>query len=265
MFSFLLSCVREEMVPYNKATEVKIVVIGFLTPAADVNIYVGRSQIFGKTSYQFSDFDEPDAVVTITDETGRMQLLKTSPATPSIYSCSQTDFPIVPGKTYSLIVKGANRTVSATTLVPKEAAKWKSAALSGEDVNGYFMLSGSWDAQPDQPNVTYAINVEKGLPRNFLERINEGINKLGSVYTVKRDVFRPTSNRLDVFLLTQDKSFGNFSRKTDLTLDIYDNLHNSAFRDVISSFKGVIPDAGNINGGIGVFGSYLKDVKKLYK
>lgn len=162
-------------------------------------------------------------------------------------------------------MKGTNRAVSATTLVPKEAAKWKSATLSDEDVNQYRVLSGSWDAQPNQMDLAYAVNIEVGLRRHSSERVNEGINQLGSEYIIKRDVILMAPNRLDATLLTQDKSFGDFSRKTDLTLDIYDNLHNSAFRDVISSFKGVIPDAGNINGAIGVFGSYLKDVKTLYK
>lgn len=99
----------------------------------------------------------------------------------------------------------------------------------------------------------------------FNTSINEGINNLDNLYTVKRELYLPNPQSIEVNLLTKDKAFSEFSRKTDLILEVIENLRSAAFGDIISGFKWVLPNAGNINGGIGVFGSYLKNTKTVNK
>ncbi len=260
----LSSCIREEIIPLSRNGQSKIVVIGFLTPAPQIDIYVGRSQPFGKLDYQPIDFTEPNAVVKISNEYGSVKVLNSNSSNPSIYSCSQTDFPIIAGKKYTITVTGDTGTINASTVVPPQVAYWKTAVLSGPQEDLYYTFSGSWEKIAEHNDVDYGVSIKTNGKALDL-KTNEGINKVNNLYTVKRDVFLGNSQTIHVTLLTRDPVFSAFSRKTDLTVEVFENLKSSAFSDIISGFKGVIPDAGNISGGIGVFGSYLKDTKILNK
>lgn len=258
------ACLREEIVPYTNAGKSKIVVLGFITTGDKVNIYVGKSMPFGLPSYSPSDFEVKNAVVNIANENGLAQTLNLASATSSIYFCSQSDFAIMPGKTYTLKVNvpGYNETVASTT-VPAIAAKWKTATLSKQD-EIYYLFSGTWNAPQNNADNEFGVSIITPN-KNIIDRTNEGITQLNTLYSVKREVFLNNTNSVQAMLLTTDKAFNNFTRKADLTLNVIENLNSAAFTDIISGFKGVIPDAGNIKGGIGVFGSYLKVVKTLNK
>lgn len=261
---FLTSCVREEIVPYqDKGQKSKLVIYGFLSPGEQITVFIGKSQPFGRSSYDAADFLEPNATVVITDENGRS--LSLSRSTASIYTGPQLDFPIEKGKTYYLKVSAPSlEEITAQTTIPEFAAVWKNTTLSGPEDSYYYPFSGTWDAITNTEPINYGVSIALGN-NNISDRSNEGITLLNRTYSVKRDVYLPNANSFKAILLTRDKSFGAFSRKADLNLDLIENLNNAAFTDIISGFKGVIPDAGNINNGIGVFGSYLKDVRTINK
>ncbi len=264
VLSFLLSCVREEVVPYGNNGKSKLVVVGFISPGERINIYVGKSQPFGKNDYQLSDFMEASAMVTISNLHGQQQRLFLNSSGSSIYSCSQLDFPIMAGETYRLHVQSSIGEVIAETLVPKNAAIWKEAKLSGPQAYNYYTFSGSWQANNLGQDVDYGVNIM--VPTvNISDRMNEGIAIVNDNYSVKREIFMAQANTINAVLLTRDKAFGAFSRKSDLTLEVIENLNSAGFTDIISGFKGLIPNAGNINGGLGVFGSYLKNVRAIRK
>lgn len=262
---FLSSCVREEVIPYDKDGKSKLVVIALISPGERINVYVGRSQPLGKIDYNLSDFNDPSAIVTISNTRGIKQNLSLNTNSLSVFSCAQLDFPIIPGETYTINVRSnLADEVTAQTTVPKVGAIWKEANLSGPQEYSYYTFSGSWDIVNASSEVNYGVSLTSS-GNNLSELINEGITLINGSYSVKKDVYLAQTNFLNAILLTKDKNFGEFSKKTDLTLAIIENLNSAAFTDVISGFKGVVPNAGNIKGGIGVFGSYLKDVRTIVK
>lgn len=262
----LSSCVREEIVPFEQENRPdKLVVYGFLTPADSLFIYVGRTKPFGQLNYTGSDFIELNATATISSIDGRSQQLKLIRSKEPVYACSQQEFPIVKGETYNLQVKAKDAvSVSASTTVPLNKAVWLIARITGSEQLADYRFNGSWNKVDNILPVNYGVNIIYDHPV-VVNSTTEGITSLGNQYTVKRDIYFGNSKSIQAALITRDKNYNDFSKANDLTYNITENFSSSSFLDIISGYKGAIPEAGNIMNGAGVFGSYLTDVKRLYK
>lgn len=255
-----LGCTREEIVPYNNYAQSRLVVMGFISPGKTIDVYVGKSQPFGKTGYQPADFNEEKAQVTIANQQGQQQTLVLAQSNPSVYIGQQADFPIVAGQTYTLSVSSATGSVQATTTVPASPALWKHLGFAKAEGN-YSLLTGTW-AHQNLANVDYGVTIQ--YPgQTIFDGGNQGISWQNGLYHVKLEVYTRNVATINAVLLTRDSAFGQFSKQADLTVDIFENLRGTDITSVISAFKGVMPQAGNIKGGIGIFGSYLKDTRTL--
>jgi len=259
--SLLNSCVREDVIPFKSGnTHSKLVIYSFLAPGDSVFIYVGKTQPFGQANYNNSDFKELDATVTLSATNGRSIQLKLIENKEPVYACSQKEFAIVKGETYNLLVAAENKpTVTATTTVPLNPAIWLNAHITD------YRFIGSWKKVSSTIPTGYSVNLVDEQNHSTINT-TEGISVIGDEYTVKREVyFEENTLKLKAVLITGDKNYSDFNQMNNLTYNITENFSTSSFLDIISGYKGVIPEAGNIVNGVGVFGSYLTDVKTVYK
>lgn len=268
----LFGCVREDMVEIEPMPENdKLVVFGLLTPANHVYVQVGKSQSFGSGRYEADKFYVNDAVVTITNDEEKEIRLQLVNDREGLYSASQAEFPIKPGGTYRLKVEAPLReTVTASTMVPPKKAVWKEAGLYGYMNESYggliYQLIGGWNTISNSVDIGYGVAVlYPSVEMKILQHENEGILPQGNEYAIKREVYVANDNSIDAVLITRDRYYNDFSKTAELTVDVLNYYHNAVFADIISGFKGVIPQSGNIENGLGVFGSYLTDSRTLYK
>jgi len=268
----LFGCVREDLVKIKpQADTEKLVVFGFLTPGKPVYIRIGRTQPFGSGMYDADNFHVTGATVSISNADGKTEQLQAVKGERGLYSIPQSAFPIKNGETYHLQVESpALKTVTASTTIPTEKAVWGNVMVSGYMDESYggliYELYGNWKSISNTGDVDYGVAViYPGNEGRGLQYENEGIIPVGNEYTVKRDIFFSGNTSIQAVLVTRDKYYGEFSKVAQLTTDVLNYYHNAVFADIISGFKGVIPQGSNIEDGLGVFGSYLTDTKTLYK
>lgn len=267
----LSGCVREDIVKIEPKPESdRLVVFGLLTPAEYVYIQVGKSQSFGSGKYDSDKFNVKRAVVTITSGAGKKVNLLPVKNRLGLYSISQAEFPIRPGDTYHIKVEAPSlETITATTTVPSQKAVWKKLALFITDPDPYYgsmEILGSWNAVESGLGIGYGVTLLlPSAETKILQYSNEGISPRGEEYTLKREISFSNDTQLDAVLITRDRYYNEFSKVSELTTEVLNYYHNAVFADIISGFKGVIPRGGNIENGLGVFGSYLTDTRTLYK
>jgi|GEM_PF-2835968 len=268
-----ISCVREDIIPLKSGSDQqKLVVFGFLTPGNSVLIRVGKTQPFGSAEYKAADFHVADAAVTIRNNEGLERQLEPVATQPGLFKLSQTGFPIRPGQTYHLKVRAPSlETVTAITTVPAEKAVWRSVSVNGffdESYGGLtYELNGSWaSVNEGASGVSYGVALIYSYDEaKILQYENEGIRPTNDGYVVKRDIYFYNNLVTDVALITRDKHYGEFSRVSELTNEVLNYFDNAEFADIISGFKGVIPQGSNVQNGLGVFGSYLIESRTFHK
>lgn len=251
------SCVRQEIIDIDgEQISPKLVVLAYLTPGDSIRIFVNKSIPFGNLANP-AQTDVLDATVILKDTEGKTQQLKLSTPSVPIYTCSQEDFPVIQGQTYHLTVSAPDMTtVTAETTVPQHPAKWTSASISQTN-DGGSQFSGSWDAFLDERDIDYGVFLYRPAePRDLLFG-NESIIPKSGGYTVERVVYTGTGSSLEAALVTRTKRLGNFSKMAELTREMELYYSDAGFYEIISGFKGVIPQFSNIENGLGVFGSYL--------
>lgn len=263
---FFGSCIREEVIPLkNKDKEKELVVFGFLTPSTTIQVYIGRTQPFGKSPLLREDFKELNATVILKNEEGLSKILYKEKENEPIYRIDQKDFPIEKGKTYSIQVDAPGYpTVYSTTTVPYEKAVWKSILVYRSEM--YHAIKGTWDALPNNSGIDYDVTIV-GMDASEAMRPEDGkIVNWGTSFKVNQDVyFMHEESTKRAILITQDKQMSKFRTVDGLSFDRFLNFKDAHFIDLISGFKGVMPQAGNITNGHGVFGGYLIDSKTIYK
>lgn len=257
IFFVMTSCVRQEVIDIGgEETSSKLVVLAYLTPGDSIRVYVSKSIPFGNPV----DPDETgvmNATVILRNGGGTTQQLAPSSPSVPIYTCSQEDFPVVPTQTYHLTVSAPDMTtVTAQTTVPEKAAIWKSTSISQTN-DGGNQFSGSWEALSDEEDIDYGVFVYRTAEPTDLLFGNESIVPKSGGYTVERVVYTGTGSQIEAALVTRTKMLGQFSKMTELTREMEMYYTDAGFYEIISGFKGVIPQFSNIEGGLGIFGSYL--------
>lgn len=119
------SCYREELLDINQpSTKKQLVLHSLITPDAD-SIFVLLGVTNGELNMLFDTaFVLPDALVTFSDGYNQIILHKLQEK-PAVYGCSQLEFPIAEGETYSVSanVAGYNG-IKASTTVPINRSHW---------------------------------------------------------------------------------------------------------------------------------------------
>ena len=264
LFSLCTACVSEDIVDISSKHQPKIFVLGFLSPDNDVEIYLGRTIPFGTIQENPENYKVFDAEVRIQEEGGETYLLKeTGDGTP-LYRCSKSEFPISAGKTYTLEVNHNDLpTVQANTTVPSAKAHWQNLEISPSEMY-YYMVSGNWEKLPHTDLKQYGVLIENLDPYRLNKGTSEGIFPTGNLISLKREIFLANGERgLRATLLTKDVHYGAYSNIADLTWNVMEDFSSAGFAEIISGFKGVIPQHSNVENGVGVFGSYLKDTRDI--
>ena len=261
IFALLLfyGCTREEILDFPKSNvKPQLVAIGFLTPGDSIHIYLGSTVPFGLAK-ELPETYVRNAKVHISEDNGNSIPLTLSSSTLPIYSCSQQDLPIKKGKSYHLHAVAANfQEVKAKTTVPNEKAVWNSAGFTYNSSSG-IEFQGSWHPLQDEQEIDYSVYLYRTKEPSDILFGNEGIIKNKDEYTIKRDIY--FNNDAQAVLMTRTKAMGAFSKMAELNNEVRWSYADAAFYDVISAFKGILPSYSNIENGVGVFGSYLLDVK----
>ncbi len=249
----VISCVREEIIHIENIDRPrKLVILGYLTPADSIHIYVGEAIPFGQLHEGTATLAPK---VKLLSHSGDSIVMMAHESNKSIYTCSQKDFKIEIGGKYSIEVNAEGfPTASASTTVPSQKAYWKTVTLSQmNDGSGEFV--GTWDALPDENDVDYGVSIyHREEPRDILLG-NQFIIPLKNEYRVQRRTYY--GDKQLATLITSTKAMGNFSKMAELTIEMSMYYSESGFFDVLSGFKGIIPNSNNIHGGLGIFGSYL--------
>lgn len=240
--------------------EEKLVIIAYLTPQDSIRVLVSRSIPFG-TPFDEKKADVPNATLSIRDGSGHSQNLSLSSSSRSVYVCSQKEFPIVPGERYFLNGSAPNLpSISASTIVPKEMASWKTASISQTN-DGISEFNGTWASVQNEHDIDYGVFVYRAAEPQDILFGNESISPINGGYSVQKQFY--LGRDVKAVLVTRTKALGEFSKMTQLTLDMKDYYSSAGFYDLISGFKGVIPEYNNIDNGLGIFGGYLLEEKSM--
>lgn len=160
----LTSCYREELLDIKQAgTSEQLILHSLISPDTD-SIYVSLGVTNGNLKVLFDTaFVLPEAVVTFSDGNNQIILhkIKTKPA---LYGCSQLEFPIVEGNTYSISasVSGYN-TITGSTTVPGNRSCWQSPDTPRYYIEHFannsdhysYSFSAQWESSEDNLGHNY--------------------------------------------------------------------------------------------------------------
>lgn len=260
------SCVRETGIAHIADHRIQPVILGFLTPGDSIQIYVGKTQPF-KTDHRMNEEGILDALVFLSGPKNKIQLLNEHQEQHAVYVAAQEDFEVIPGEEYFLeVIIPDYETVVARTRIPDNMANWTSLQLVSNN-QGRHDLTGTWQSVNSTddgyglPGYGVVIFKDKD-PITFLQG-NIGIRNVSDDYFIHREVY--IGYNTHIALITKDSHLDEFSKMSELTLQLTWPQKDIGFFDLLAGFKGTIPQATNIQNGLGVFGSYLMDVQPLPK
>jgi len=263
--SLISSCAVEEYIDIPNTGEQKIVVFSIISPGDSLFVEVNYSTNLNEwTDSQTSRVS--DAIVTLHNEEGKSTAL-TFDQNRSIYFGSQENLPIEAGKIYILkIATQKGETLIATCQVPEASAVWSNLTKTKIVEAGieFFRINGTWDGLPESPGYTVFIEstdeLENGITysRKYEAKYWE-ISRVQNYYSFQRLLPSNTLVRADFSLITMDSNLHSFNLATIPYKEFID-LNRA---DIINSFKGVYPAYTNIEGGVGVFGAYLRDTLSI--
>lgn len=271
VFCFLaVSCAREEYIDIGGDTNSKLVVYSAIAPGDSIFVSVERTIPINEWVAR-TDAMVMNATVTMSDENGNSVTLTNVSANKPIYGSAQTALKILRGQTYYLTVATPNgQQASGNCTVPTHNAIWETlenkgivdAEALGMDGFGFELIEGTW-YELEERSYGYVVSVDlykKGSPQTFNCNPNWSIKQLDDVYIFRDDFFNGYYDSLDFILCTTDPNLNRFNQM----LVPYINSRDLQKNDFINSFKGVYPEFTNINGGLGFFGAYLTDRRKIY-
>ena len=289
-------CVREEVLDDIQSDyfQPQLVVHALLSPGDSILVNVGQSVPLGD-SVQTSKIT--DATVLLSNEQGdtvHLPLVQ-SDFHKTIYGVSQHELPIRPGATYVLrVIQPQLSEVKAQCTLPTVATPLDRVEYMGkesipDDDRQMHNVRVSWyDSGPFLHRVYFVDNYQGVNPENN-EVIEEGeyyyghdpfhgIVQTGYFFTydynfASNGVFYPdlyvsgdteyTGEPVDVslvhhlttYLITPDEHMARYQASQDIFARNRDALGSESF---IELYRGIIPEYTNVEGGLGVFGAYLR-------
>ena len=295
VIALLSACVREEVLDDIQSDyfEQQLVIHSLISPGDSILVNVGRSGPLGD-SLQATKVT--NASVTITDEQGQvvqLPLVQEGYYT-TVYGISQQDFAIRAGATYTLSVTHPELpTVEASCTVPEAATPLEAVRYVGKSripddgrftydvqVNWYdsgpylhrVYLSGDYTTtNPEDGSV-----LEQGTYHHRQDPFH-GIEKVDSLFTYYNAFFSsklfyldtlpngfilansvleaPTTYEITTYLITPDEHMARYQASQEIFAQNESELSSGSF---IGLYRGIIPEYSNVQGGLGVFGAYLR-------
>jgi hypothetical protein len=255
----LMACEKEATIELPEAKP-KAVVLSFLCPEEEfitVSVTVSKPLYNLPKSLEFPIV--PNAIITITDNLGNDTVIPYHP-TRLEYQLAQANYPLFPGRTYTLKVKFDNFEVSGSTTIPATRVPIKEAKgdMQGVDQFGQlqFAFSTKWDDAKGEKNY-YRIAIDEKF----------GFSPWDTNYTLMSDQFQSDDYHdgkemfsrseaydygemqneyyFDIYLLTTDYNYYEFNRR-----------RVNYFGD--DPFSEPLPMYSNMAGGLGVIGSFRR-------
>ncbi len=262
----LTSC--EKFVTDVDVPEVKqqLVLFSFVSPedtAIKAEVWMSKP-VFSRNN---NKTDEPvkDVTVTITSPSGQSAILPFNESVQAYY-LHQSVFKIEAGKTYKITAVKGDFSLSATTTVPihvAEVSGYTYQNLGGQNTSGnlpYYRHQVKWADLPETKNF-YRLNLSRfnvynndtvfndvgDVMVNDESRNQQQLSVLFDDYTYTFE-FDSANKTVMAFLLTTDEAYYQYHLRR---LNYYGE----------DPFSEPYPQYNNVNGGLGVFGSYRKTQK----
>ena len=294
--TILSACAREEVLDDIESSyfEPQLVIHSLITPGDSILVNVGRSVPLGN-AIEVSKVT--DAVVEIANEQGQvvqLPLVHEGYRT-TVYGISQQDFSIQAGATYILSVTHSQLPAGeATCTVPVNATPLTSVAYVGKSAvpddgrltydvqvnwydrgpylhrayfTSYYVTTNAEDGSIlEQGTRYYGHDAFHGIEQNdslftyfysfFSSDIYYDSDTLanGSI-SLGRQIEAPITYELTTYLITPDEHMARYQESQDIFARNRDALSSDSF---IELYRGVIPEYSNVQGGLGVFGAYLR-------
>ncbi len=289
--SFLmLSCLNESEVEIPSLCQgSKIVVYGVLDPSSDsVKVMITKTfPVNNQGGIDLSDLQVEANVLLMNNEKKNAIEMILINNKGHIYGCSQSEMDIMPGQTYSLLINAEGyEEISAETNVPEIAAEWKETRLinSKVDMDGFYIdgysFYGTWQqnicdnrqfvseyslvGRYDESD-NYIERSYNKLYFDFRENNSDYIFESFPFHIYKQEETEPGDwfqvERI-MILISADQHLYNYISYHLLIEDINNVMDGGSFLEL---FRGLAPEFSNIEGGLGVFGSYLNDTAIVYR
>jgi len=237
-------CIETIEAPWN--TKVVPVVYSVITPGYPVQVYVGKS-FLESDSTKINPFSSARVFVCGSDSNW-IELKQSTDST--IYTDTNHSIQVQKGKTYSLRIEMKDLTLRAKTTVPGEPGIISQVECKVNTVRGNGVL-----------------NVKYTLPTN---------HDLGCYLSTPTDIYRsgllfgnsiqeqiynlpPDSTSFQLDITTTD----SYLKKYIIAESIYWNQGFVGIQSILLSYGGVSPAFSNIQNGIGLFGSFTTESKRV--
>lgn len=272
VITLLSSCVREEIIDVQHAYEEKLVVYSIITPGDSLFVKVSKAIPFGEISYNYDQYLITEASVTISrdDEVIRLPLVNKEKA---IYGVSQESFQVIPGGIYSLKVVADGKEVNAICTVPKSEPEWRSFDYTlveeeDEDYEDYVHyraeVIGTWISKTIKGGY-FVFSNSKNVSDNpgdtlFTRVLREGeVTNLDSLYQLDVSIGYSPGSSQDFYIVLMEPNHAQFKESYNIYYDLYSDTRSDEF---VGVYRGIIPEFTNIDGGLGIFGAFLKSEKR---
>ncbi len=240
----------------------------FLTPSDSIQAQVRQTRSVGEVNRIGSAVS--NAVVTIKNtQTGMHVLLVYSEKTQT-YVCSQQQMPIVKGTEYSITVSVPDfQSLESTCRVPEDAAVFNDSVFYGPPYQEFFFqirrVELKWD---DISNVARQYNY---FVIESYELFQNGRNTFGGNFWVHENITQEARTFFLNMETTESKTPHTYSLFTT-EKSVYDflvmerrtrSMLEGGASDFFGAYQGIIPTFTNVEGGYGIFGSYLTTSKTI--
>lgn len=296
-----ISCAREKVLDdiESQYGRPRLVVHALLSPGDSVLVNLGQTLSLGDTALAGKVVD---ASVVLRNERGEaveLSLLRTTPQA-GVYAVGQNIFPIQANTIYQLTVTHPNfPDVTASCKIPAVATPIREFTYTGkslipDDSNEQYDVVLRWQNSNDLLHRVYFVGsyqqtatgsnsvLDEGITYQGLDPFH-GILQTGDWYSYQTSffatgVFYPDLDtladgtilagrivsteityQLDAYLVTPDIHMARYQESQEIFAQNRDALNSSSF---IELYRGVIPEYTNIEGGLGVFGAYLRSEPK---
>lgn len=258
---FITGCVVTEEAPWNKTTVP--VVFSVITPGQPVQVYLGKSYI---ETDAIKNQPYPEARVFVCGPDSNWMELNRLQNDSAMYMDADTLLRVEKGKTYSLRIDLADKTLHAKTTLPNESGTFTSVKCVVPDIHNHSASLYINDSLVDAYIGTLDVNYK--LPENkeygcylvaFGNEVGYTAYLNGGIYMDNYFFFPKSLLSFPINIVTVDP----YLKKFRITNSINYMSGASDISIILFSYGGVRPAFSNIQNGIGLFGSFITESKML--
>lgn len=265
--ALLTACGRSEIVgsPWDNAQIP--VVYSVISPNEPVQVYLSKTY---NSNFPVEKNPYPEAKVYLCGPDSNWVELTHLTADTTVFADTKNLLTVEKGKTYSLKVELNNTTIHAQTSVPAIPAIINEATCIYVKMAAHYSASVLINGKYVDANLNF-LKVNFTLPANtdygyFLTAFSEqplGVTAITGNSYQNKDFFCPVdSTSFLLKLVTLDPFLNKYNEAESINFFQQDQ-EQSIVLALTQTFGGVIPQFSNIANGVGLFGSYVTDSKRV--